>query len=176
MRTFLLFLPLFLFIACQPPDQPQAAGGDQSAITIAEAGNFLGIAGADTVLSVDVGGQTYLINARFAPAINENGQALAAGEAPAMPPMYVSYVLFTQHGGKFTAGVARVRTNAWSSVPVGQVYDPDLLLKDLIRVLNAEGVLRNVDLTKIDRNWILILFPGASPPAQLNGDSRKMKK
>ena len=108
-------------------------------------------------------------------AVAESGEPLAASNAAIVAPtVYISYSLTRGAGAIQTTGGEFVQTKAWQAPPVGQVVDPTLLLRDLITALEREGVLAGVDLTKTKSNWLIVLFPGASPRRDFVLDSRDL--
>ena len=108
-------------------------------------------------------------------AQTESGEPLAASNAAIVAPtVYVSYSMTRGAGAIQTTGGEFVQTKAWQAPPVGQVVDPTLLMRDLITALEREGVLAGVDLTKTKSNWLIVLFPGASPRRDFVLDSRDL--
>lgn len=109
-------------------------------------------------------------------AQTESGEPLAASNAAGIivPTVYVSYSLTRGAGAIQVTGGEFVQTKAWMTPTAQDPNDPTRLMRDLIVALEREGVLAGVDLTKTKSNWLIVLFPGASPRRDFVLDSRDL--
>lgn len=107
-------------------------------------------------------------------AQTESGEPLGASNAIIVPTVYVSYSLTRGAGAIQVTGGEFVQTKAWMAPTAQDPNDPTRLMRDLIVALEREGVLAGVDLTKTKSNWLIVLFPGASPRRDFVLDSRDL--
>lgn len=106
--------------------------------------------------------------------VTESGEPLGQTIINAGIEVYCSYHLVRGAGAIQTTGAERVTSKAWQAIPAGQRPDNALFIKDAITTLEKEGVLAGVDLTKTKSNWLIILYPGASPRKDWVLDSRDL--
>lgn len=106
--------------------------------------------------------------------VTESGEPMGQTIINAGIEVYCSYHLVRGAGAIQTTGAERVTSKAWQAIPAGQRPDNALFLKDAIATLEKEGVLAGVDLTKTKANWLIVLYPGASPRKDWVLDSRDL--
>jgi hypothetical protein len=109
-------------------------------------------------------------------AVNESGQPLAATSAIITQDAFVGLHLVTQSGGMKTTDALWVQTRAFMPVPAGQVYDPELFMRDIIKALTDAGKLNGINLQETAKNYLIIISSSAAFKKGTITDSRNLNK